>query len=280
MSGIPTIAVTGGTGVLGRFVASNIAAAGVSQRLLARTTSKAPDLPGAVVYPFSYSDRSATAEALSGVDVLFMVSAAESVDRLVQHRTFIDSAQAAGVRHIVYTSFFGASPTATFTLARDHDATERYIAASGLAHTFLRDNFYIDFMNALVGDDGMIRGPAGDGRVSVVAREDIGRVASAVLLAPSSHVNATYDLTGPESLTLDEVAATLSAYRGTPVTFHNETIEEAYESRAHYHAPAWQTDAWVSTYTAIAAGETARVSSDVEAITGRRPLTLAEFLAR
>ena len=94
-----------------------------------------------------------------------MVSAAESADRLDQHRTFIDAAAEAGVRHIVYTSFLGAAPDATFTLARDHWVTEEHIRASGLAFTFLRDSFYLDFLPALAGEDGVIRGPAGDGLV-------------------------------------------------------------------------------------------------------------------
>lgn len=79
---------------------------------------------------------------------------------------------------------------------------------------------------------------------------------------------------------MSEVAALMSAARGTTVTFHNETIEEAYESRARWGAPDWQNDAWVSTYTAIAAGELERVTHDVEDLTGRRPTTLAEFLPR
>lgn len=276
---LPTIAVTGATGVLGRLVATNLADAGVSQRLLARVPSRAPELPGAVAYPFSYSDRQATAEALAGVETLFMVSASESLDRLDQHRAFIDSAQEAGVAHIVYTSFFGASPTATFTLARDHYVTEKYIEDAGIRHTFLRDNLYLDFMDALIGDDGVIRGPAGYGRVSAVARDDIGRVAAAVLQAPGEHANATYNLTGREALSFDEIAAILSEYRGESVTFRNETIEEAYASRAKYDAPDWQNDAWVSTYTAIAAGEMAAVTDDVERLTGRAPLTLRELLA-
>ena len=280
MSTLPTLAVTGSTGVLGRLVAANLAEANIPQRLLVRNPAKAPQLPGAVVLPSTYSDTAATAEALKGVDVLFMVSGSETLDRVDQHRAFIDSARAAGVGHIVYTSFFGASPTATFTLARDHDATERYIESTGIPHTFLRDNLYIDFMDALVGEDGVIRGPAGEGRAAAVARQDIARVASTVLQDPGSHRNVTYHLTGCEALTLDEVANILSAHRGTPVTFYNETIDEAYASRARYGAPDWLVDAWVSTYTAIAAGEMAGLSDDVERITGRRPITLDQFLAQ
>jgi hypothetical protein len=58
----------------------------------------------------------------------------------------------------------------------------------------------------------------------------------------------------------------------------DETLDEAYASRASYGAPGWQVDAWVSTYTAIASGELAAVSDDVRALTGREPLTLTALL--
>jgi NAD(P)H dehydrogenase (quinone) len=278
-SSLPDLAVTGSTGVLGGMVAQRIAGAGVAQRLPVRMVAKAPELPGAVALPFSYDDRGASAAALEGVHTLFMVSAAEDERRVDQHKAFIDSAVAAGVWHIVYTSFFGAAPDAVFTLGRDHYATEHYIEASGLTWTFLRDNFYLDFVKYLAGDDGVIRGPAGDGRISAVARADIAEVAATVLLDVGSHRNVTYDLTGPEALTLGEAAAILTELTGTPVTFQNETVEEAYASRAKWNAPGWQNDAWVSTYTAIASGELAPVSGAVEAITGHRPLSLRELMA-
>ena len=100
-----------------------------------------------------------------------MVSASESADRVAQHVAFIDAAARAGVGHVVYISFFGAAPDATFTLARDHYATEEHLRASGMDFTFLRDNLYADFLPALVGDDGVIRGPAGRGRVAAVAQD-------------------------------------------------------------------------------------------------------------
>ena len=274
----PVLAVTGSTGWLGGVVARDLANRGVAQRLLVRDVSRAPELPGSVAAQCSYRDLDAARTALQGVETLFMVSASESEDRLDEHRTFVDAAVAAGVRHVVYVSFFGAAPDATFTLARDHAATEEHIRASGMALTFLRDNLYLEFMDHMVGEDGVIRGPAGDGRAAIVAHDDIARVAVAVLLAPASHVGATYDLTGPESLTLTEMAAEISEATGRQVHFHDETVEEAYASRAVYGAPDWQVDAWVSTYTAIAAGELDGVSGDVERLTGRRPTSLREYL--
>ena len=207
-----------------------------------------------------------------------MVSASESLDRLDQHCDFVDAALEAGVRHLVYVSFVGAAQDAVFTLARDHFATEEYIRASGLDFTFLRDNLYADFLPGLVGADGAIRGPAGAGRVAVVAQHDIARTAVAILRDPAPHAGATYELTGPEALSLDEVARALGQARGEPVSYIDESVEEAFASRAPYGAPKWQVEAWVSTYLAIAAGAMERVSGDIEAITGVPPMTLAQLL--
>lgn len=273
-----TIGTTGSTGALGRLVARALSERGLDQRLLVRDPSRADDLPGASLARTSYADRDLARASLEGVTTLFMVSGAEAADRLDQHRTFVDAAADAGVRHVVYTSFLGAAPDATFTLARDHWATEEHVRASGMDFTFLRDSFYLDFLPDLVGDDGVIRGPAGEGRVAAVTRADIARSAVAVLTDPASHAGRTWDLTGPEALTLAEVAAILAAHTGRPVRHHDETLEEAYASRRRWPAPQWQYDAWVSTYTAIAAGELATVSDHVLRLTGREPTGLASYL--
>src|SRR2546423_10386018 len=245
-----TLAVTGATGHVGGRVARLLSAAGVPQRLLVRDPARAPALDGATVVRAEYGD--AAPAALTGVDTLFMVSASESADRVDRHRAFVDAAVAAGVGRIVYLSFYGAAPDATFTLARDHWATEEHIRATGLPYTFLRDNMYADFMPYLVGGDGVIRGPGGDGRVAAVAQDDVAEVAVTVLREPAGHDGATYSLTGPEALTLHAIAAVL----GPEVRYEPETVEEAYASRARYNAPPWQVDAWGSTYTAIAAAGT------------------------
>jgi NAD(P)H dehydrogenase (quinone) len=251
----------------------------MEQRLLVRSPERAPKLAGAVVRGCSYGDGAAAKDALAGVDTLFMVSASESADRRAEHLTFVDAAAAAGVRQIVYTSFVNAAPDAIFTLVRDHYATEQRIVNSGMAYTFLRDNFYLDFMEPFAGEQGVLAGPAGDGRVGMVARADVARAATAVLLDPEPHAGVTYTLTGPESLTLTEAAERLTAARGRPFRFHNETLEEAYASRASYQAPDWQVEAWVTTYTAIAAGQLDVVTNHVEQLTGRKATSLAEHLA-
>lgn len=273
-----TVAVTGATGALGGLVARELADRGVVQRLLVRDPARAPELPGASAVRCSYGDRAAARQALVGVDTLFMVSASESADRVGLHRTFVDAARESGVRHIVYTSLIAAAPDCIFTLGRDHYATEQHIAGSGVAHTFLRDNFYLDVLPGFVGDDGVLRGPAGNGHVAAVARQDIARAAAAVLTRPQAHRGLTYDLTGREALTMTDVTRIITEVTGRPARFENETVEQAYRSRQRWNAPDWQVDAWVSTYTAFAAGDFAGISADIAELTGRQPMTLADVL--
>jgi NAD(P)H dehydrogenase (quinone) len=276
----PRIGVTGASGAVGGRVARALADAGAGQRLVVRSASRAPQLPGAEVAEATYGDREATLRALDGLDVVLMVSAAEEEHRLQQHLSFVEAAVDAGVRHLVYTSFVGASPDAVFTLGRDHGLTEAALEESAPAWTFLRDNLYADFMPMLAGEDGVIRGPAGEGRLSAVARDDVAAVAVRVLLDPAQHERRAYALTGPEALTLAETAAVMTEVLGRPFSFHDETVEEAYASRAVFGAPQWQLDAWVSTYTAIRSGEMAAVSDDVERLTGRPATALRDLLPR
>lgn len=275
------IAITGATGALGGRVARLLA--DQSPTLVVRDPSRAPDL-GGEVRQASYDDRAAAEAALAGVTTLLLVSAAESATRREQHRTMVEAAATAGVRHLVYTSFVGAGPDATFTLGRDHGDTEEAIreaaARTGTTFTLLRDNFYADVLPYFADASGVIRGPAGDGRVAAVARADVAEVAAAVLLAPEAHAGATYHLTGPEALTLAEVAARVGAALGRDLRYEVETLEEAYASRraAYPDAADYELDAWVSTYTAIADGSVATVTGDVERVTGRPARTLEDAL--
>jgi len=220
-------------------------------------------LPGAEIAEFrGYDDVAGMRDAFAGVSTLFLASAREAKDRLDHHKLAVDSATAAGVERIVYLSLIGAAADATFTFARDHFHTEQHIRASGLQFTFSRQNLYMDLLPLIAGEDGVIRGPAGEGRVAPVLRDDVAD-ALLTMVTESGHEGATYELTGPQSLTLGEAAAELTSFTGRTVTYRDETLEEAYASRASYGAPGWELEGWISTYTAISAGELDVVTGDV-----------------
>ncbi|CAA9482534.1 MAG: hypothetical protein AVDCRST_MAG85-762 [uncultured Solirubrobacteraceae bacterium] len=270
------IAVTGVTGEVGGRVAGHLAERGLEQLLVVRDASRAPEFERAEVREASrgYEDLEGMRRAFDGAETVFLVPAAEAENRIEQHQTAVDAAVAAGAQRIVLLSFVGASADHTFTLGRHHWATEEHVRATGLPCTFLRMNLFMDFVPMMAGEDGVIRGPAGDGRIAAILREDVAAACAAVLASDDDHDGKTYGLTGVEAFTLAEAADALG------VRFETETVEEAYASRAHLGAPDWMVEGWVTSYLAIAAGELEAVTHDVETLTGQPPATLEQFLRR
>lgn len=273
------IGITGVTGKLGSKVAQLISEQGISARHLARNPQRAALYDNAELVQATFENSLEAVEALKGIDVLLMVSASESPNRLQQHFAFLDAAHEAGVKHIVYTSFYNAAAEATFTLARDHAKTEKYIKERGLTYTFLRDNFYLDFFLDLCLNNGEIRGPAGNGKVSAVARQDVSEVATTILAKPDKWKNQLLNMTGPADLSMADIVHFVSEQKGEIIPYIDESIEEAYASRKAWPAQDWEYDAWVSTYTAIKEGKQAGVSSDIERVLGR-PATSLEQLVK
>jgi uncharacterized protein YbjT (DUF2867 family) len=266
-------------------VVERLAAAGdVPLRLVVRDADRAPQVPGAdvIANPGGYGDPEGLQAALAGVHTLYLVSAAEAENRLEQHFAAVDAAVAAGVQRIVYTSFLNASPDAVFTLVRQHAATEERIRQSGVRHTFLRHSMYADFVPffATVEDGGaVIAAPAGDGRTSFVSRDDLADVAVAVLLSEDTALDGqALEVTGPEALTLTEAADVLTEITGRPVTYRDQSVEEAWATRRPSGHPDWEIEGWVTSYLAIAAGELATVTDVVPTLTGHPARTVAEHL--
>ena len=303
------IAVTGVTGEVGGRVAARLAKLGLAQRLIVRDPSRAPSLPDAeVMAASSYGDAVAMGRALDGVETLFLISAdvlmgvlrksaekgvpAPAYDRLQQHITAVAAAAAVGVQRIVYLSFLSAAPDATFILARSHFHTEEYIRSTGVPFTFLRQGLYMDKAPLHVSADGIMRGPAGEGRSAWTARDDIADVAVAVITG-SGHDGQTYDVTGPEALTLAETAERLSAVTGRKITYQAQTPHEARTLRNSSRLDEWEAnrqavtghgitdhevEVWISHYLQMATGEAAIVSDTVSRLTGHKAISLAEYL--
>jgi uncharacterized protein YbjT (DUF2867 family) len=271
-----TIAVTGATGDLGGRVARELAARGLEQRLIVRDPHAAPYLPGAEVAVAAYEDTEAMARALDGVGTLLLVSGHEDPARVSLHRKAVEGARLAGVERIVYTSFMGAAPNATFPYARDHSATELAVRAAGINLTAMRNSLYADVAPRFVGADGVIRAPAGHGRVAWVSRADVARLA-VVLLVDPGHEGQIYDVSGPHAIDLHETARILTRATRRAITYHAETPGEARESRAGH--PDWLIEGWIGSYLMLDTGEGSVTSHTIEHLTGRRPMTFSEFLA-
>jgi NAD(P)H dehydrogenase (quinone) len=271
-----TIAVTGATGGLGGRVARGLAERGVQQRLIVRDPARAPQLPGADVSVAAYEDSEAMARALEGTNTLLLVSGPEDPDRATLHRKAVEGARLAGVERIVYTSFMGAAPNAMFPFARDHFDTEQAVREAGISLTSMRNALYADVAPWFVGADGVIRAPAGHGRLAWVARTDVARLA-VVLLTQPGHEGQIYDVSGPHAIDLHETARILTRATRRVITYHAETLDEARESRAGH--PDWLVNGWIGSYLMLDTGEGSVTSHTIEHLTGQGPMSLPEFLA-
>ena len=220
------ILITGASGHIGRRTAELLVENGHSLRLMVRSKNRAPQLSMSQVVQGDYAQPPTLDIAFSDVDVAFIVSGyAKPGERTLLHKNAIDAAVRARVQHLVYLSFQGASPESKFPMSQDHYQTEQFLKKSGISFTVLRDNFYLDLIPEMFSAEGVMRGPAGDGAAAWVAREDVARVAAAVLSRPHDSCG-TYDVTGSEALTMMATAKRLSTLVGRELRYEPESVEE------------------------------------------------------
>lgn len=277
------ILVTGANGQLGRRIVEHLAGrfgstAGIAVSV--RDAGKAADLAGrGIGVREADFDRPQTlGAAFAGVDKLVLVSTdGPKAARIAQHRNAIAAARAAGVRHVLYTSFLDVAADSPAEFAAVHRATEAELAASGLKATLLRNTLYADFLPMALGgalQSGAFVLPAGTGRASFVSRDELAEAIAAAAAAPSL-AKDVYELTGQAAHDYHEVAAAAAAAAGRPLSYA-PVSEDAYAAALEGHGlPAWLARALATMYSAVAAGKLARVSNDFAALVGHPPRPLA-----
>lgn len=228
------IAITGANGQLGRLVIDALLKRVNPENVIAlvRDPAKAQDLKekGLDVRQADYDKPSTLQSALVGVDQLLLISSSEVGQRAQQHRAVIDSAKAAGVMLLAYTSVLHGEES-SLGLAAEHVETEQALAQSGLNHVLLRNGWYNENYTAgvkLAVEHGAILGSAADGRISFAARADYAD-AAAVVLTTTGHAGKVYELAGDESYSLVELAAQVSQQSGKAVVY-TDLSEENYKS--------------------------------------------------
>src|SRR5690606_37795572 len=175
-----------------------------------RTPDKLAGLSGVEVRRADFSDAASLDEAFAGADRVLVIST-DRIDvpdlRIQQHKAAVDAAKRAGVRRILYTSML--NPDRSFIpFAPDHLETERAIEQSGVEFTILRVSWYAEGLLGTLAAPlatGTWHSAAGNGRISYVAREDVARAAASAV-ASSGGANERLDITGPELLTVPEIA--------------------------------------------------------------------------
>jgi uncharacterized protein YbjT (DUF2867 family) len=213
-------------------------------------------------------------------DRVFMVSMhAPPERRLELHRAFVDVAVRRRVGRVVYLSFVGAGPDASFVHARSHGATETMLAESGLPFTAVRNGMYADEIASWFDPDGRITGPGGDGRISLSYRPELAAAIVALLTDEAYDDRQVVNVTGPESFSLAQLAAVASEVTGDAYRYAPLDREEWIDYRKGVGRPDWSIEAGISYYDGVRSGEADVVTNDYRALTGNEPLTIREVVA-
>lgn len=280
--------VTGAAGKLGRAILhhlmetsgiapGDIVAASRDTKKLADVASK-----GIETRIADFDDEAGLVKAFTDVDRVLIISTDELATpgkRIAQHKAAVSAAVKAGVRHIVYTSMPNPDKSLV-SFAPDHLGTEEAIKASGIPYTILRNSWYAD--NYLMGmphnlQVGTWYTAMGAGKVSNITRDDCARAAAAVLANPPTG-NRIFTLTGPESLTAEEIAARVANAAGKLLEVTHVTDEQLTHGLTGAGLPGFVVQMLASADANIRAGNFDLVTDDFEKLTGRKPQNLTAYL--
>jgi NAD(P)H dehydrogenase (quinone) len=282
----PTLLVTGAGGHLGRRVVELLIEAKAGPVIATtRHPEKLADLAakGVDVRKADFDDPASLATAFAGADRLLLVSTdavGRPGGRHAHHRAAIEAAVQAGVSHVVYTSSPAPHPTAEESVPNDHYWTEQALAASPLGWTVLRNNIYAEII--LMGlpqavASGQLFTATRNGGRNYVTREDCARAAAAALAADFDG-RRILDVTGPEPVTQDEIAAVASEVAGRPVRHVPVEPADLRKGLVGAGLPQIYADLLVGYDVDAAEGYHAIVTPTVKELTGREPTSVRDFL--
>jgi uncharacterized protein YbjT (DUF2867 family) len=278
------ILVTGATGLSGSELVRRLSAKGIPSRALVRNLTKAQPLtllPNVEVVVGDMARPETLTEALRGVDRAMLISSSDP-SMVETQSSFIDAARKAGVQHVVKLSGIIPELDSPFRFARMHAEIEKRLEDSGLAYTHLRAGefmpSYFRQVPSIVAR-GVLALPMADARIASVDIGDLAEVSIAVLTT-SGHEGKTYPLTGPESLSMAEVAEKLSAAIGKPVRYVDVPPEDARQARLAAGMPSYLAEGLDELFAERRKGKESTVWPTIQDVFGWAPTTFDEFARR
>jgi uncharacterized protein YbjT (DUF2867 family) len=276
-----TVLVTGATGNVGSRVVQELRGHGVPVRAFVRDADRASAVLGPHVdlAVGDFAEPASIRAAFDGVDVLFL-ACGNLPPQVTYERNVIEAAARTGLRRLVKLSALGAEAGSRVDFWDWHARIERHLQASGVPWVILRPRYYMSNLLGFVEtvrSAGAVFAPAEGVKVPMVDPLDVAATA-AVVLRDDGHEGRTYELTGPEAVTFDDVAAQLSDLTGGPVRFVPVPDAAAREALLQAGLPDWMAGNVVTVFGMLRKDPAMQVTGAVHALTGRRPRHLAEFL--
>lgn len=279
-----TILITGATGTVGREIIKQLAMVdGVRVRAGVHSVIKGENLkrlPDVEVVEMEFTKPDALHAAFTHADKMFLITPFTD-EQVSMAKTLIDEARKAGVKHIVKLSAIEAEEEPGIQLGKWHREIEQYIADSGIPFTFLRPSSFmqnfVTLSSKTIKETGTIYIPAGDGKVGYIDCRDIAAVGVEVLRS-SGHEGMVYDLTGPEALSMQDVANVMSEVTGKPIRFVDVPEDTARDAMQQEGLPEWMIDAMLELHGSYKLGKGSYVTNAVQELTGRKPHTFRQFV--
>jgi uncharacterized protein YbjT (DUF2867 family) len=283
---VETILVSGATGTVGSEVVKQlISHGGVNVKAAARSVEKIKNLGDRIktVY-IDYNKPESQKEAFKDVDKLFLLTPdVPNAHELASN--LVNEAKKAGVRHIVKQSVMGADEGAEVGTMRLHRKAEKIIEESGIPYTFLRPNEFmqnfINFLGHSIKNNNAFYLPLENARVSDVDVRDIAAVAVKALTENGDnnnrYNNKTYLITGPEALSYHQMAELLSNATGKNISYVSISEEESRAGMKEMGMDNWLINTISELSNYFKKGNAAQVSSAVEEVTRKKPITFSQF---
>lgn len=282
------ILVTGASGNYGKATIDFLLKKGIPANSisgLVRNEDKVEDLKakGINLKIGDYDNYDTLIEAFKGFEKLLLISGSDVANRGQQHKNVVNAAKAAGVKHILYTSFERKNDTETspiYFLAKSHIETEEFIKESGLTYTIFRNNLYLDVLPMFFGEKVLTTGiflPAGDAKSAYALRSDMSE-ATANVLTSTGHDNKVYSLNNTENVSLQEIAQDLSEIVGKEINYVSPSKDVYTETLTKAGVPAQYIGMFSDFAEAIKQGEFSTEKTDLENLLGRKPTSAKAFL--
>jgi uncharacterized protein YbjT (DUF2867 family) len=274
------ILVTAAGGNVGRELIGSLAARGVPFRAGYHSPAKAEAAraSGQEATVLDFEEPASIRAAMDRVDRLFLATPA-TPDQPRREEAMVEEARRAGVRRIVKLSVWRA-PEESYTFARWNRVAEKRVQASGIPHTLLRPNGFMQnltrFSSESIRARGVFRLPDGAARISHVDARDVASVA-AVALTEEGHEGRAYDLSGPEALTYPQIAAILSRVLGRPISFESISAAEFTRSMLQLGSPEWMPASILDLTQYALQGQASDVLGSIPQILGRKPIAFDRF---
>jgi uncharacterized protein YbjT (DUF2867 family) len=266
-----TTLVLGGTGKTGARVVRRLSGLGLPVRSAARHGGDVR---------FDWDDPATHRNALEGADRLYLIAPVMRTRFAPQVSTFLDLAEAVGVRHVTYLSAYGIefAPPEVALRAVELDLVGR----ASLTHSIVRpawfmQNFSETFLKPV--DDAIVV-PTENGGEAFVDVEDIALLVTATLADPKAHSGAQYAPTGPDILTVREAADIIANVTGRPVRHVDIDRSSWIESVIASGVPVEYGEVLQMLTETIASGRGSRPNGDVEKVTGAPPTSFTDFARR